>query len=198
MTDWATDASLVSALQAPFEACSAWQRFGIIAASVILLAVVSHLMKADTKSMKQRGSGIVPFERAGSDQRARQILTGWGATGRASAKRDLLLDVPLIVVYSVGLATMLSAAAHSLSATSWPWVGSVDRALAWAPIIAGTLDLIEDVCLWLVIARFESAVPKPVSPWRAVARLCATAKFVALIVGAAWLLLVVAPMLIPR
>src|SRR5687768_15786365 len=54
----------------------------------------------DRRMQRTGGGGIVPFELAGTPERARRTMQKWGPEGRSAARASLLLDFPFLVAYS--------------------------------------------------------------------------------------------------
>jgi hypothetical protein len=90
---------------------------------------------------------IVDFELAGDDG-AQAYLDAWTGTDGMRAALAILADVPFLVAYGLGAALLLDAVGR--------WTpGDRGRFLAraaWVPIVAAGFDLLENLCLLVVIS----------------------------------------------
>lgn len=120
------------------------------------------LLAIDNRMWDAGGPGIVGFELAGSGDDAREILAEWGDEGRDAARLSLWLDFLYLALY----AGFWALAARALGSR---------RAWVAAPV-AGAFDLLENVCLLVVLGEAGGDV----LPLLAAA--FATLKFVALAV----------------
>jgi hypothetical protein len=131
------------------------------------------------REMKQTGGpGIIPFELAGTPERARDILETWGPEGRSAARRSLLLDYPYLVTYSVLQAALCDAASDALRRRGAVTLADAGRLVRIGQWSAGAFDAAENTALLAVLAGRNGRLP-------AVARTCASAKFALL--GLGWL-----------
>jgi hypothetical protein len=126
------------------------------AATAVLFVPLAVL---DRRMQRTGGPGIIPFELAGTPERARAMMDRWGEDGRAAARASLLLDFPFLVAYSA----LNVAVARS-------------RPAAAAAVAAGACDAVENAALLGVLAGRGDRLP-------AVARGFALAKFALLGVG---------------
>jgi hypothetical protein len=141
------------------------------AASAVLLLVLALI---DRELASTGGPGIVPFEIAGSTDRANEILADWGEEGRDRARLSLWLDFPYLVFYAAFFALALAAMRDAAGNRGWTRYAKVASIAVFAPIAAAAFDAVEDVNLLLVVGgHSDSAAP-------AIAMTFAIAKFVAL------------------
>lgn len=154
------------------------------------------LMRGPVRTMKSAsGVGIVPFELAGTDQRAREILAGWGGDGVAAARRSLHLDFPFLVGYA-GLGALLAASsAGPVGDAGWAWLTPVGCGAAAGAVLAGVLDAIENLALLRAIRASRDPDADLGSEAR-LARRAARTKFGLVYLVAGWLLLIVTPVLL--
>jgi hypothetical protein len=115
--------------------------------------------------------GIVDLELAGTRDRVAEILTAWGDSGRADAKTNVLLDLPFIALYSGALYLAVTWATLEWVGV-WPFLAWVGWGLAWAQLVAGLLDGLEDYGLWRMLASGETS--EELASW---VRRAARAKF---------------------
>ncbi|HEX4759299.1 MAG TPA: hypothetical protein VH256_00800 [Thermoleophilaceae bacterium] len=146
----------------------AMRRFGAAHAAlwVPMLALEWRMNRAG-------GAGIVPFELAGTPERARELMERWGEDGRRAARLSLLLDYPFLVSYTGVQVAGCTAAGELLPAV---------RVVVALQVAAGAFDAAENTALLGVLSGREGGrLP-------AVARACALAKFALLGVGWAYAL----------
>ena len=110
--------------------------------------------------------GVVDFELAG-DEGAAAFLDAWTGSDGARAALAVLADFPFLLAYGFGVALLLDAAAR--------WTpGDRGRFLArgaWVPLAAAAFDVLENLCLLVVISgRTET--------WPDLAESFASVKFV--------------------
>jgi hypothetical protein len=171
-----------------------------VGAGVAVLATTTAvswaLMVGPTRTMKRaNGLGIVPFELAGTDRCGREILAGWGPDGVAAARRSLHIDFPFLIGYS-GLGALLAAAsAAPVGDAAWGWLTPVGRAMTFAAILAGLLDVVENIALLRAIAGWQGSAGSLELPMRR-ARGAAVTKFRLVYLVGGWLGFIVAPLLV--
>ena len=134
----------------------------------LALGLFAVLGVLDARLTEDGAPGIVPFEMAGSEERAREILGEWGEDRHDTARASLIVDFPYLVVYSAFLALAVTAVAD---ASRRPRLARIGPALAWGALGAGLFDAIEDIALLRMVAGHVDQ-PNP-----AIARWAATVKF---------------------
>jgi hypothetical protein len=145
-------------------------------------ALFGALALLDLRMQDTGGPGIVPFELAGSAERANEILGQWGEDGRAAARASLWLDFPFLLAYSAFLSLAALAVRDIARRRGWDRLARPGTAVAVLPWVAGACDAVEDVCLLLVLGGHGGSVAP------AVATGFAIAKFIGLAVVEAYLL----------
>lgn len=98
---------------------------------------------------------IVAFEFARTVENATQILAEWGSEGIAMAKLSLNLDFIFLVLYSWAISLGCRVAANFSKAPTLISIGNVLSKIIW---IAGLCDLVENVCLILVIRQVNETL----------------------------------------
>lgn len=141
-----------------------------IAAALLFLALVL----IDRQIQESGGPGIIPFELAGSTDRATEILGEWGQDGRDAARASLLLDFPYLIAYGAFFWLAVRAVSDAARRRGWDRYAGAGVVIAALPIVAAASDMIEDVGLLLVIEGY-GGTPAP-----AMATAFALAKFVTL------------------
>lgn len=120
------------------------------------------------------GPGIVPFELAGSTDRANEILAEWGEDGRDWARLSLWLDFPYLVAYTAFFVLAVAALREAARDRGWRRYAAAGSAIAIAAVAGGLFDAIEDVSLLLVVGGdVDTAAPR-------IATAFAIAKFLAI------------------
>ena len=121
-------------------------------------------------------AGIVSYELAGNISGAEKILSSWDAVARERAAFVQGLDFLFIPIYAGAIAFGCSMAAGVLHRKGWR-VASLGAPLAWLVILAGLLDVLENIAL--VVMLFDA----PAIPWPQIAFWCAAPKFVFVVLG---------------
>jgi len=146
--------------------------------SVALFVVLAIV---DRKVQDSGGPGIIPFELAGSSERANEILGEWDASATDAARLSIWLDFPYLVLYGAFFCLAILAVRDAARCRGWERFARAGTAIAFAPIAAAAFDVVEDVFLLLVIGgHADGSAP-------AIATGFAVAKFVAL--GVTWVYL---------
>jgi hypothetical protein len=144
------------------------------------VALLVPLLALERRMRRTGGPGIIPFELAGTPDRARAIMDRWGEDGRAAARRSLLLDYPYLVTYTGLQVAGCAAASDALARRDAGGLAAAGRVIGPAQLAAGAFDAAENTALLGVLGgRATGRLP-------AVARACAQAKFALLIVGWAY------------
>ncbi len=165
-------------LRPPFGWLSAAQRRRALwALGSATLAIGVPLLALEREMKRAGGPGIIPFELAGTPQRAERIMRRWGKAGQAAARRSLILDYPFLATYSALQAFGCNAASDAMRTRDMLTLAAAGPPLAWAQLAAGGFDAAENAALLAVLAGCGGRLP-------ALARACANAKFVLL--GAGW------------
>jgi hypothetical protein len=142
----------------------------------VVLAIV------DRRIQDNGGPGIVPFEVAGTTERAREILSEWGEDGRDAARLSLWIDFPYLVAYGAFFSLAAMAMRDAALRREWRRYARPGAVVALLPIAAAAFDAVEDVNLLLFLGgHADSEAP-------GVAMGFAIAKFVTLGIAALYLL----------
>lgn len=138
----------------------------------ILLFIVSNQITASLRN-ELAPQGIVSFELAGTAAPA--VVNSWDAFARADAAFSLGFDYLFILfwVSSTALGCLLASRRLGRWGTAVVWLG---RALAWAQIVGGILDMIENGALFQLLQG-------GLAHWGGIAQACASAKFILLALG---------------
>jgi hypothetical protein len=129
--------------------------------------------------MRTGGPGIIPFELAGSTEKAQAIMARWGSEGRAAARRSLVLDFPYLVAYSGVHAIWCRIASDTLRRAGQRSAAEIGDIVIRSQMLAGACDAVENAALLGVLAGHTKTLPR-------VARSFALAKFALLALGWAY------------
>lgn len=128
------------------------------------------------------GPGIIPFELAGTPERARRIIDLWGSDGRRAARRSLLLDYAFPPTYASLQALGCTAVGDRYRARGRRVLAAGGGPLAWGQLAAAGFDYVENTALLLILVGRDGRAP-------ALARRAALAKFALLFAGWSYMLL---------
>jgi hypothetical protein len=149
-----------------------------IATAVLFLA----LAIIDRQIQESGGPGIIPFELAGSTDRATEILAEWGQEGKDWAKLSLYLDFLYLIAYGGFFALAVLAVRDATQRRGWERFARHGRWIAVLPLIAAACDAVENVGL-LVMVEGYAETPAPM-----LATAFALGKFVAITITWIYLL----------
>ena len=154
----------------------------MIASGVASLLIGAVLVTLDGRMMDAGGTGIIGFELAGSEDRAREILADWGDDGSDAAKASLWLDYAYIVAYGTFLVLAAAATRDLAARRGWGRMSSLGLPVMTFAAAAAAFDAIEDVGLLLAVnERGGELAPR-------LGQVCAILKFSLLAVVIAYLL----------
>lgn len=122
--------------------------------------------------------GIVPFEVAGTAERAAAMMKTWGESGSRAAAFSLGLDFLFIPVYSTAISFGCAWTAGRFRPGMLHRLGIL---LAWGLWVAALLDCIENVALLVLL------LDRVIEPWPHIAAVCAWTKFALISLGLAYL-----------
>jgi hypothetical protein len=158
----------------------------VLAALTVLVSLALSSIGASLKN-ETTPLGIISFEIAGSELRARQILDSWPE----SARRDAFLSTGLDYLYLCLYPLALSLACHLL-AVRGKKLRKAGAALSWMVIMAAPLDGVENYALIRMLNSSGGEV------WPMVAKWCALPKFGLVILGGAYILIATALLIASR
>ena len=171
------------ALRGPFEGLPSPERRRVVSALAAAVIVQLRFFRALERRMRDTGGpGIIPFELAGTPERARRITDTWGPQGRRAARLSLLLDYAFPPTYASLQALGCTAAADRCAASGRRALAAWGGSLAWSQLAAAGFDYIENTALLLNLAGRDGRLP-------GLARRAALAKFSLLFAGWGYMLL---------
>ncbi len=109
---------------------------------------------------------IIDLEFASTAARLGEMVGAWGQAGVDAARRSLALDFAFIPCYVLAFSGLALIVTRAVSA-AWQRIGLT---VIWLPVIAGLLDVIENVALL-------NSLPSAGAGWLLVASISAGLKF---------------------
>jgi hypothetical protein len=134
------------------------------------------LLGLERRMMRTGGPGIIPFELAGTAEKAQAIMDRWGTEGRPAAQRSLVLDFPYLVAYSGVHTIWCRMASDTLRRHGRKGAADLGDLVVRSQVLAGACDAVENAALLGVLAGRTKTLPR-------LARSFALAKFALLALG---------------
>ncbi|MFN8411809.1 MAG: hypothetical protein U0Z26_05430 [Anaerolineales bacterium] len=120
-------------------------------------------------------NGIVSFELARTTNASQAMVNSWDDNARLFAAFGLGMDYLFMPVYALALSFGLLLAGSGKA----KWLQVLTTWLGWGAILAALFDAVENYALWhILIGTVHSSFPQ-------VAAICATIKFILLLLGLA-------------
>lgn len=157
------------------------RRWGLIASGIASLLLLFAMSPADQRMRDSGGPGIVPFELAGSQDRADEILAEWGEDGQSAARESLWIDFGFLIAYGTFLTLALAAVRDLARGGGWRRLVAVGGVVVSFGALAAAADALEDICLLLTLDNAGAALPL-------LATIFAACKFILLVIAIAYLL----------
>jgi hypothetical protein len=134
-----------------------WQ--GLIASGAATLLLLLAMSPLDGTMKEHGGPGIVPFEVAGSQSRADEIMEEWGAQGQDAAREQLWIDFGFLAAYGTFLTLAIAAVRDRARRRGLRRLGAIGAFIAAFGAIGAGFDALENVCLLLTLGGAGSAFP---------------------------------------
>lgn len=119
-------------------------------------------MAARLTVTRRRGliaAGIVTFELAGSQDRADEIFSEWGADGQDAARESLWIDFGFMLAYGTFLTLALAAIRDLARERRWRRLVAIGAVAVSFGAVAAGFDALENVCLLLTLGGGGAAFP---------------------------------------
>jgi hypothetical protein len=149
------------------------------------------MSSAEERMKDTGGPGVVPFELAGSQDRADEILSEWGSDGQDAARHSLWIDFGFLLAYGTLLTLILAAVRDLAGRQGWRRLAAIGAVVVSFGALAAAFDALENICLLLTLAEAGAAFPL-------LATIFAACKFVLLAIAIAYLLSGLAMRLLDR
>lgn len=160
------------------------RRTGLVVSAIAFVALLLLSVPAE-EQMQETGPGIVPFELAGSQERADEILDEWGDAGRDAAREQLLIDFAFLIAYGTFLTLAVAAVRDRLGKRGRARLAAVGAVVVPFGAIAAAFDAVENACLLAVLGEAGSAFPTLATIFAAVKFALLAAAILYLLVGIA-------------
>jgi len=157
------------------------RRRGLIASGIASVILLLAMAPADQRMQDSGGPGIVPFELAGSQDRADEILAEWGEDGQSAARESLWIDFGFLVAYGTFLTLALAAVRDLARDRGWRRLAAVGGVVVSFGALAAAADALENIGLLLTLDGAGSALPVLATTFTA-------CKFILLVIAIAYLL----------
>lgn len=136
---------------------------------------------AEQRMQDTGGPGIVPFELAGGQDRAHEILSEWGEAGQDAARESLWIDFGFLLAYGTFLTLALAAVRDLARGRNWRRLAAIGRVVVSFGALGAAFDALENVSLLLTLHGAGAAFPL-------LATVFAICKFILLATAIAYLL----------
>ncbi|HEU5142015.1 MAG TPA: hypothetical protein VFU04_02545 [Solirubrobacterales bacterium] len=156
------------------------RRWGLIASGVVALAFLLAMSPAEQRMTDTGGPGMIPFELAGSQERADEILGEWGDEGQDAARESLWIDFGFLLAYGVFLTLALAAVRDLAGERGWRRLTAIGAIVVYFGALGAGFDALENVCLLLTLGEAGTAFP-------VLATIFAACKFALLAIAIAYL-----------
>jgi hypothetical protein len=161
------------------------RRRGLIAAGIATLVLLLAMSPSDGRMKDTGGPGILPFELAGGQDRADEILSEWGEDGQDAARESLWIDFGFLLAYGIFLSLALAATRDLARERDWRRLAAIGGAVVSFGALGAAFDALEDVCLLLTLDGAGAAFPLLATIFAACKFILLTAAIVYLLVGLA-------------
>jgi hypothetical protein len=132
---------------------------GLIASGAATLLLLLAMSPSDGKMKDHGGPGIVPFEVAGSQDRADEIMDEWGDEGQDAARESLWIDFGFLAAYGTFLTLALAAVRDRARLRGLRRLAAIGGAIVGFGAIGAGFDALENICLLLTLGGAGSAFP---------------------------------------
>ena len=157
------------------------RRRGLIASGIATLALLLAMSPAEERMQDTGGPGVVPFELAGSQDRADEILSEWGEDGQDAARESLWIDFGFLLAYGAFLTLAIAAVRDLARERGWRRLAAIGAVAVSCGALGAAFDALENICLLLTLEGAGSAFPL-------LATIFATCKFLFLTAAIVYLL----------
>jgi hypothetical protein len=135
------------------------RRWGLIASGIASVALLLAMSPAEDRMQETGGPGVVPFELAGSQERADEIMGEWGEKGQDAARESLWIDFGFLVAYGTFLTLALGAVRDLAKDRGWNRLARIGGVAAAFGALAAAFDALENICLLLTLDDAGAGFP---------------------------------------
>jgi hypothetical protein len=139
----------------------------VLAGLALGTVVVGVAMAPAIVTMADHGASVTEWETAGSVERTREVLEGWGDAGERAAWWQLALDIPFVLGFGLFFAGACTAVARRATERGKPGLGRIAATGAWLGPVAAAADLLQDLSLALILGG------RLAQPWPRISALAA-------------------------
>jgi hypothetical protein len=157
------------------------RRRGLIATAIASLLLLLAMSPAEERMQDTGGSGMVPFELTGGEERADEILAEWGEKGQDAARESLWIDFGFLLAYGAFLTLALAATRDLARERNWKRLAAIGAVVVSFGALGAAFDALENICLLLTLDGAGAAFPL-------LATIFAACKFILLGAAIAYLL----------
>lgn len=98
------------------------------------------------------GQGLLDATLFYSGEKAIAAMDHYGDAGRKLYKRFLVADSVFIIVYSLGIALLITRLTQAVNRKKTPW-----RLLSVLPYSIGFLDCVENICIFVLLSNYPNS-----------------------------------------
>jgi len=131
----------------------------LIAAGIATVVLLLAMSPADQRVRDTGGPGIVPFELAGGQDRADEILAEWGDEGQDAARESLWIDFGFLLAYGTFLTLALAATRDLARERRWRRLAALGGVVVSFGALGAAFDALENICLLLTLDGAGAAFP---------------------------------------
>jgi len=154
-----------------------WQLAACIALAIMLVALGRYMKEQAEPLEAKLPNGVLDLESPWSSQTAADMLSLLEREGIKIARRQILLDYALLVLYPLLISLLCAMLADRLQGK----IALIGVMTAWGVLLSGPLDAIENSAILQMLAG------KTAAPWPQLATISATLKFTLILGGAAFI-----------
>jgi hypothetical protein len=135
------------------------RRRGLIASGIATVLLLLAMAPADGRMKDTGGPGIVPFEVAGSQDRADEIRAEWGDEGQDAARESLWIDFGFLAAYGTFLTLALASVRERARERGWRRLAVIGGFVVTFGALGAAFDALENICLLLTLGDAGSVFP---------------------------------------
>jgi hypothetical protein len=131
----------------------------LIAAGIATLLLLLAMSPAEERMKDSGGPGMIPFELAGGQGRADEILSEWGEGGQDAARESLWIDFGFLLAYGTFLTLALAAIRDLARERGWRRLAAIGAVVVSFGALGAAFDALENICLLLTLGGAGAAFP---------------------------------------